>query len=179
MNLKTLRLIAFSAILFANSTLISYVSGAAYATTPQSKHVSKTMIIAQSATPDAEAIEQAIFDQINQYRVNKGLSLLTRSSQIDDRARIHSQNMASAKVGFGHQNFSDRVKATGIRYKAAAENVAYNQGYSDPATQAVQGWLKSPGHKANIEGKYNQTGIGVAVNSKGEVYFTQIFITSR
>ena len=69
--------------------------------------------------------------------------------------------------------------AKAIAYSAAAENVAYNSGYSDPATQAVQGWLKSTGHRQNLEGNYNLTGIGIAKNAKGEYYFTQIFILSR
>ena len=181
MNLQTVRRIAFGAIFMANSTLFSYVSNATFASTPQIKqHLPNRVIqVAQATTPSTNAMEQAIFDQINQYRASKGLPAFTRSSKIDNQAKVHSQNMASAEVAFGHENFSDRVKSTGITYKAAAENVAYNQGYKNPATQAVQGWLKSPGHKANIEGKFNQTGIGVAVNSKGEVYFTQLFITTR
>ncbi len=181
MNRKTVRRIAFGAILMANSTLISYVSNTTLAGTPQIKqHLPNTVIrVAQSMTLDTDEIEESIFSQINQYRASKGLPALERSSKIDTQARIHSENMASAKVAFGHQDFSNRVKAIDIPYKAAAENVAYNRGYSDLATQAVQGWLKSPGHRTNIEGKYNQTGIGVAVNSKGQVYFTQLFITSK
>ncbi|MER3590353.1 MAG: alkaline phosphatase, partial [Mastigocladus sp. ERB_26_1] len=37
----------------------------------------------------------------------------------------------------------------------------------------------SPDHLINIKGNYNMTGIGVATNSKGEVYLTQIFIRNR
>jgi uncharacterized protein YkwD len=139
----------------------------------------RVMQIAQSTAINTSSIEQSIFKQINQYRASKGLSQLTRNPQIDNQARIHSQNMASGKVPFGHQDFNTRVKSAGIAYSGAAENVAYNQGYRDPAIQAVQGWLKSQGHKRNIEGNYSQTGIGVATNSKGEVYFTEIFINSK
>jgi uncharacterized protein YkwD len=134
--------------------------------------------VAQS-TINTAAIETSVFQQINQYRASQGLPALTRNSSIDNQARIHSQNMASGKVAFGHDGFQARITAIGIPYSAAAENVAYNQGYSDPATQAVQGWLKSSGHLANIKGNYNLTGVGVAVNSKGVVYFTQIFLRSR
>jgi uncharacterized protein YkwD len=181
MNLQNVRMAVFSAILMASGTLSNYVSNATFASTPQNKqHLpNRVMQVAQATKPSTNTMEQAIFDQINQYRASKGLPAFARSSKIDNQARIHSQNMASAKVTFGHDNFSNRVKAVDIPYKGAAENVAYNKGHADPATQAVQGWLKSPGHKANIEGKFNQTGIGVAVNSKGEVYFTQLFITTR
>ncbi|BAZ17101.1 allergen V5/Tpx-1 family protein [Calothrix sp. NIES-4071] len=135
--------------------------------------------VAQSTTVKTDTLEQSIFEKINQYRTSKGLSRLARNTKIDDHARSHSQDMANGKTPFGHQDFSNRVKSIGIAYSGAAENVAYNQGYKDPATQAVQGWLKSRGHKKNIEGNYSQTGIGVAANSKGEIYFTEIFINSK
>jgi uncharacterized protein YkwD len=125
------------------------------------------------------AIEAAVFQKINQYRASQNLPLLNRNSTIDNQARIHSRNMASGKVAFGHDGFSGRVAATGIAYSRVAENVAYNQGHQDPATQAVQGWLNSSGHLANIRGNYNQTGIGVARNNQGQIYFTQIFLRSR
>lgn len=126
---------------------------------------------------NSNSLEQAVFEQINQYRTSQNLPALTRNSAMDEQARIHSQNMASGKVPFSHQGFSERIQATGIARKSASENVAYNQG-RDAATRAVQDWLKSPGHLANIQGNYNLTGIGVATNGKGEVYFTQLFIRS-
>lgn len=74
---------------------------------------------------------------------------------------------------------TERVQAIAIPYRAAAENVAYNRGYTDPVAKAVEGWLNSSGHRRNIEGNYNLTGIGVAKNSQGAYYFTQIFILKR
>ena len=60
-----------------------------------------------------------------------------------------------------------------------AENVGYNMGYSDPAGRVVERWLNSPGHKKNIEGNYNLTGIGVIQADQVTYYFTQIFVLSR
>ncbi len=130
---------------------------------------------------DVTALEQAVNDQVNDYRATQGKPLLRLDSRISDQARSHSQDMASGASTFGHQGFDQRVQAIAkvIPYRAAAENVAYNQGYAEPVTQAVQGWLKSTGHRQNIEGQYDLTGIGVANNGKGEYYFTQIFIRSR
>lgn len=136
--------------------------------------------VAQSSnTNSVDAIEKAVYNQVNQYRASKGLSPLTANTRMSEQARLHSQNMASGKVPFGHQDFQQRVTAVAIAYSSAAENVAYNQGYSDPATQAVQGWIKSTGHRQNIEGNFNLTGIGVATNAQGQYYFTQMFIRSR
>jgi len=144
--------------------------------TPMSSNISSDTVKIAQSTINTVGIEQSVFTQINNYRYSKGLPKLTLNSAIDNQARIHSQNMASGKVAFGHTGFQDRLKAIRISYTGAAENVGYNQGYSDPATQAVQGWLKSPGHLANIVGNYNLTGVGVASNSKGQIYFTQIFL---
>lgn len=127
-------------------------------------------------------IEQKTFDLINQHRVSKGLSPLTWSPTVADASREHSENMASGKVSFGHTGFAERIDLIRktISLSGAAENVAYNAGYSDPASVAVDGWLKSPDHLANIEnGTYNQTGIGVAKNSDDDYYFTQIFIKAN
>ena len=143
--------------------------------TPTSSSVSNSTVNLAASKTDVAALEQLIFNKINDYRVSQGLKKLTRNSAIDNQARIHSQDMANGKVPFGHTGFSERIKAVGIPYSSAGENVAYNQGYNDPATTAVQGWLKSPGHLANIRGNFEKTGIGVASNSRGEIYFTQIF----
>lgn len=122
-------------------------------------------------------LEQSVFQKINQYRQQKGLAALTLNSTITGQARQHSLNMANTRV-LSHNGFDGRVKVIGqkIRWTGAAENVAYNAGFSDPVTQAVNGWLKSPGHLKNIMGNYNLTGIGVAKNSQNQIYFTQIFI---
>ncbi len=124
-------------------------------------------------------LEKSVFNQINRYRVTKGLSKLSLSSKISRQARIHSQNMARGQVPFSHQGFEQRVNTIPIPYRSAAENLAFNRGYSDPANEAIIGWIHSPGHLHNLKGNYNLTGVGVATNSKGEVYLTQIFLRSR
>ncbi|TBR61550.1 alkaline phosphatase [Westiellopsis prolifica IICB1] len=148
--------------LFANQTLLN--------PSPQ---------IASVATFKTTDLEKLVFERINRYRASLGLKKLTLNANISKQARIHSQNMARGKVPFSHQGFEQRVNAIPIRYISAAENVAYNLGYSDPAAEAITGWIKSPEHLVNIKGNYNLTGIGVATNNKGEVYLTQIFIGNR
>ena len=141
----------------------------------------KQLIRLAQATPQVDpaiaTLEQAVLQQINQYRSQKQLSPLTLDNTISQQARLHSQTMASSGV-LSHQGFNQRVEAIAqsISYRAAAENVAFNQGYRDPVKQAVQGWISSPGHRRNIEGQYDLTGIGVAQNEQGEYYFTQVFI---
>ena len=124
-------------------------------------------------------LEKAVNQQINQYRASKKLPPLSVDSRITKQARIHSENMASGKVKFSHDGFDGRAKAIAIPYQSFAENVAYNMGFSDPVRNAVDGWIKSDGHRKNMEGQFNLTGIGIAKNAKGEYYFTQLFVRSR
>ena len=125
-------------------------------------------------------LELLAHQKVNQYRQSKNLPLLKLDKVISQQARIHSQNMAQGKLPFSHQGFENRIKAISleISYSSAAENVAYNQGYRDPVEKAVEGWIKSPGHHKNMIGNHSLTGIGIAKNSQGEYYFTQIFLSS-
>jgi uncharacterized protein YkwD len=126
-------------------------------------------------------IEQRVHTLINQYRAENGLVPLTLSDVITTQARAHSRNMADGSVPFSHDGFDDRVAAISaqIPISGAAENVAMNSGYSDPARIAYDGWLKSEGHRNNIEGNYDLTGIGVYQASGGSYYLTQLFAKSR
>lgn len=128
--------------------------------------------------PTAVAIETSVHAKINAYRATKGLPALELNATIAAQARAHSSNMASSAVAFGHDGFNDRVTEISkvIAVSDAAENVAFNNGFDDPASEAVRGWLNSPGHLANIEGDYELTGIGVVKSSDGAYYFTQIFV---
>ncbi|MGB3613052.1 MAG: CAP domain-containing protein [Elainellaceae cyanobacterium] len=128
-------------------------------------------------TSELAAIEQQILEQINQYREEQGLTALRLDEAIQQQAQQHSSAMAQGTTPVSHQGFDDRVEAIAksIDYRSAAENVAYNEGYSSPGEQAVQGWLDSPGHLENIQGDYTLTGIGVAQDGQA-YYFTQIFI---
>ena len=117
-----------------------------------------------------------ILTLINQYRRSIGLSELQPLDIANVEAQHHSVDMVKGKTPFGHDGFEDRIadirKTTGF-IKGAAENVAYGQ---LTAAQVVDGWLHSPGHKKNIEGDYNLTGVGTVQREDGVIYFTQIFI---
>ncbi len=139
-----------------------------------------SMITATSSFENSEFtnLVQQVHQQINQYRGSLNLAPLSLNALISEQAKIHSQNMAEQMVEFSHQGFESRIEALedNLDYRSAAENVAYNQGYRNPADQAVIGWIESETHRQNIVGNYNLTGIGIAQNQQGEYYFTQIFI---
>jgi uncharacterized protein YkwD len=125
---------------------------------------------------DNQAIERAVLVHINQYRQSHHLPLLTMDSRISKQARKHSIDMAEHRLGFGHTYFKQRIERLHGQIKgsdAGAENVAYNY---KSAEDVVKNWLRSPGHKRNIDGHYNLTGIGVVRDARGKLYFTQIFL---
>lgn len=62
----------------------------------------------------------------------------------------------------------------GIRFSAAGENIAYGQ---RTPQEVMRDWMNSPGHRSNIlNGTYNQIGVGLGKNSRGVLYWTQMFI---
>jgi len=130
---------------------------------------------AGTTTAGLEKMEAEILKLINKHRTGKGLNALTAHAAMATVAAEHSSNMAKRKTAFGHDGFDARVKkisaSTGT-LKAWAENVARGQ---ISAKEVVNGWLNSPGHRKNIEGNYNLTGIGVVAGKNGELFFTQIF----
>ena len=130
-----------------------------------------------TSTSMMTSLELATYDLVNQYRQFKNLPPLQIDPTISAQAKAHSEEMARTSR-MTHDGFNDRVKSVAqtIVYRNAAENVAYNMGYTQPDVMAVKGWIESPGHRHNMIGQFDLTGIGVAKNARGEYYFTQIFI---
>jgi len=129
----------------------------------------------QSLDPDLLAMEREIANLVNVHRESLGLDVLEFTEAINQVARQHSFDMASGRVDFGHDGFSLRTSAITklMGGMAFAENVAYGH---TKAENAVNSWLNSSGHKKNIEGNYSHTGVGIAKNQHGTLYFTQIFV---
>jgi len=120
-------------------------------------------------------METGILYYVNLHRRSMGLPLLQMNRTESSIAAQHSRDMARGKVPFGHMHFQSRVdlikKELGP-VMATAENVAYGQ---RSPREVVADWLQSAGHRANIEGNFKLTGIGLARDAKGLIYYTQIF----
>ena len=131
---------------------------------------------------EANSIERRAFEQTNAVRQQHGLQPFVWDSQMWQLARTHSENMA--RLGFfSHSTpeglrLKDRVRSAGIRYQVIAENIAYNMGYDDPGAFAVERWMISPGHRANIlYAGFTSMAVGTFVAADGSVFLTQTFIT--
>ena len=132
----------------------------------------------------AEAIgdlEHYVHRLVNDHRVSLGLKALTFNPEMAAIARRHSQDMASGRVAFSHAGLERRGEqiAKSIPHRTAAENIALKKAapVSGRAAAAVSGWLKSPEHRRNLEGDFDLTGIGIAQDSGGAHFFTQLFVS--
>ncbi|MDQ2753480.1 MAG: CAP domain-containing protein [Bacteroidota bacterium] len=128
---------------------------------------------------DLTNINSRILQLVNEHRQSIGKEALKMIDVASTQAAQHSRDMMNGSIPFGHEEFEKRVDAikNNVGFiNAAGENVAYGQLTADAV---VDGWLHSPGHRKNIEGDYNLTGIGVAQNGEGVVYFTQIFVLKK
>jgi uncharacterized protein YkwD len=125
--------------------------------------------------PTASAYDDSILTLINDHRRSIGKPALEKNQVIWEQANIHSQDMASKRVPFGHDGFDARIaviRAALGSGGSAAENAA--MGYTS-ADSVVNGWLSSSGHRANIEGNSKRTGVSAVKSSDGVWYYTQVF----
>lgn len=121
--------------------------------------------------------ELEVFNLINKQRTNNGLSPLKIDSEVQNVARVKAQDMIDNNY-FSHNSPIygspfDMLKSYKVSYKTAGENIAGNSSN----TAAVNAWMNSSGHKANIlNSSFNYTGIGVIKGSKYGKIYVQIFI---
>ena len=119
--------------------------------------------------------ELELADLINEYRVSQGLTSLQIINHISFKSEEHNEYMIANNV-VNHDQFAERSQNI-IEVLGAVkvnENVAYN--FVSPSS-ALNAWLNSPGHKANIEGDFTHFGISIRENNTtGKKYFTNIFI---
>lgn len=120
------------------------------------------------------SIEVEILEEINLYRRALNLIELKPMVNLSIESEKHNQYMISQGVA-SHDNFSQR--ASYLIQEVGADKVGENIGYGYRTSQAVvNDWLKSKGHKENIEGNYTHFGISVRQDADGKNYFTNIFI---
>ena len=123
----------------------------------------------------ASAFETKVVELTNAERAKYGLAALKIYNPLMKVAHAKSQDMAANNY-FSHTSPTygspfDQIKAAGITYRAAGENIA--QGQQTPE-QVVQAWMNSEGHRANIlNASFTHIGVGYVENGN---YWTQQFI---
>jgi uncharacterized protein YkwD len=166
------RLIALAA-LFSAGLLLTVVPG------PSRAHADNVCSPNSSWGTVNSSFASQVLTLVNQHRVAIGVGQLSTDGALTASAVWKSMNMAGLNY-FDHND--DPIGRTVAQRLAACgwpsnlgwgENIAY--GYSTPA-DVMNGWLNSPGHRANIENpSFTSIGVGVASNSQGVYYWTQDF----
>ncbi|HEV7701133.1 MAG TPA: CAP domain-containing protein [Pyrinomonadaceae bacterium] len=134
---------------------------------------------------NVKSVEHAAFDLVNRKREESGLQPLIWSDELETVARLHSGNMAEFQFfshrGLDNKMVSDRADDAKVgTWRSIGENIAFNRGFQDPITKAVDLWLDSPGHRRNmLNCDWKESAIGVAVAEDGSYYFTQVFLARR
>jgi uncharacterized protein YkwD len=125
-------------------------------------------------------MEAEVMRRINEIRREHHLRPLQPNEKLAAVARAYSRRMAREHF-FDHtgppgDTTADRVRAAGIQYSFLGENIFKSVNAPDPVALAVQGWMKSPGHRKNIlRPEFTETGVGIWREGNSS-YITQIFL---
>ena len=123
--------------------------------------------LAQERIPDTEKL---LFDSVNRERAAQELPLLKWDEGLARAARKHAELMAEQNLLLhrlpGEADLTARAREAGVSFSHITENIgmaAYADGFHD-------GWMHSPGHRANILDAAIDS-IGIAVVEGGEQLF--------
>jgi uncharacterized protein YkwD len=128
-------------------------------------------------SPDPVA-ERQLFDLVNEERTQRGFAALAWDERLVPVSRAHSEEMFKLKY-FSHDSPAagtpfDRLKAAGVTYSRAGENLAFAQSVA----VAHRALMDSPGHRENIlRPEFTRIGIGViSAGAYGRIV-TELFLT--
>jgi uncharacterized protein YkwD len=127
---------------------------------------------------DVATLERTVFNQINLYRLAKGMRPLADHSGLAGTARSHSAAMATGTAPMSHDGMRGRLMPHMgyFGHRAGGEILAYSRGAGDPAQSAMRSWLSSYRHKDVIEEDFTSMGVGIAQRPDGAYYFTVLFV---
>ncbi|MFX0548604.1 CAP domain-containing protein [Hathewaya histolytica] len=124
------------------------------------------------------AQQNEVLNLVNAERSKAGLKPLKLNAELNKVATLKSEDMIKNNY-FSHNSPTygspfDMMKKFGVSYTSAGENIAMGQ---PSPSEVMKGWMNSSGHRANIlNGSFTELGVGVAKDSNGRLYWTQMFI---
>ncbi|GAA0485111.1 CAP domain-containing protein [Streptomyces stramineus] len=130
---------------------------------------------AQAGGANGKHVQQVV-DMVNAERAKAGCSPVTVNAKLQAAAQGHSDDMA-ARDYYAHtspegKSPGDRITAAGYRWSTYGENI-----FKSPkdARTAMDGWMKSEGHRANILNcSFKEIGVGINFKANGP-WWTQNF----
>ncbi len=128
-------------------------------------------------------LERLTLEAINRRREEHGLpelvdSICSRRGRPGPQRRHGRAAVLRPRGGRTAGPSANRVDDTGTIFAVLAENIYRGRGFEDPVEAAVSGWMKSKGHRKNIlDPRLDESGIGIATDEEGNVYFTHVLGT--
>ncbi|WP_037663930.1 CAP domain-containing protein, partial [Streptomyces aurantiacus] len=152
--------------------------GVAHVPDARSGDVFWTALWAEPFSPQGLARTTAdVLTLTNSHRAAAGLRPLAPDPRLAAAAQAHSADMV-ARAFYSHTapDGSEpwhRAAAAGSAHRTVGENIACGQ---RSAAEVVQGWMDSPGHRANIlKPAFTHLGVGFAGGGPAGTYWTQLF----
>ena len=175
-------------VLSRSLAVLTLVCAIAAGTVGSTAHTARATVAAGDCSPGsdwgtlrADFAAQTV-DLVNAHRATLGLRQLAVGSALQAAAVWKARHMA--KYGYmAHddpappvaRSVTERMAACGVT-GGWGENIA--AGYPTPES-VFNGWLGSPGHRANIENpNYVSMGAGAASSATGQVYWAHTFSSS-
>lgn len=110
----------------------------------------------------------------NSARSQNSYAALVEDGALSEAAAVRAREIARS---FSHTrpsgaSFSSALSESGVSYLWVGENIASGQ---KSASEVVNAWMNSPGHRANIlNSSYSRIG-SASVNIDGTLYWVQLF----
>lgn len=127
--------------------------------------------------------ERKLLELVNKERAKADLPALRPHPLLFKAARAHARNMAKQRKmehNLDGKRPAQRVEEAGYDWGKVAENLITADQTDVPLKKIVKGWMDSKIHRENILLKdVNETGMGIATNAKGEIYYAQVFARQR
>jgi uncharacterized protein YkwD len=124
-----------------------------------------------STTSVWTSTELALLQKHNTERAARGLRTLSRTEALGKAADRRCQEIIKS---FSHTGWTNALKAYGITYRVAGENIAAGQTTVDRVFTA---WMNSTGHRANIlRSSFSAAGVGHCKSASGRNYWVVDFI---
>ncbi len=127
---------------------------------------------------EAAAWRAEVLDRVNQERLRAGLNPVTRNATLEAQADAYACELITYDY-FDHVNpvtgstLGQRADQFGYSYAFIGENLAAGQRTPE---QAMDDWMNSPGHRANIlEPRFTELGVGIQLGGSYGRYWVQVF----
>ena len=129
---------------------------------------------------NAAQVRRATLCLLNHERTSRGLVALREDRQLRSVATRYSRQMVThrffAHVGYDGSTLRSRVRSatsyisSRVARWSLGENLYWGSDELATPQQSVDGWMHSPGHRANVlNGRFRDIGIGIAIGAPQQV----------